>query len=118
MAKRDPNKYSKYANINPESHLSSILAIIRMGLMLVGIFGITFDLFRENGWISKLLGDMIDSTSNLLLVVVALLILWLLNRLFSSPSKSKATRAGDVPMYAMMAVGVYYIYRIITNGGV
>lgn len=117
MAKQDPNKYSKNANITPESHVSSIFAMLRMGLMLVGIFGITFELFRENGWISKLLGDLIDSTANMLLIVVALLGLWLLNRIFSSPGKSETTRAGDIPMYAMMAVGAFYIYRLITSGG-
>jgi hypothetical protein len=117
MAKKDANKYSKNANITPESHLSSILAILRMGLMLVGIFGITFELFRENGWLSKLLGGIIDSTANMLLVVVALLALWLLNRLFSSPNKSETKRIGYIPMYAMMAVGAFYIYRIFTSGG-
>jgi hypothetical protein len=117
MAKKDLNKYSKNANIKPESHLSSIFAILRMGLMLIGIFGITFELFRENGWLSKLLGDMIDSTANMLLTVVALLGLWLLNRWLSSPNKSEAKRVGDIPMYAMMAVGVFYIYRIFTSGG-
>jgi membrane protein insertase Oxa1/YidC/SpoIIIJ len=117
MAKKDTNKYSKNANINPESHLSSILAILRMALMLIGIFGITFELFRENGWLSKLLGGIIDSTANMLLVVVALLGLWLLNRMLSSPNKSEAKKIGDMPMYAMMAVGVFYIYRIFTSGG-
>jgi membrane protein insertase Oxa1/YidC/SpoIIIJ len=117
MAKKDTNKYSKNANINPESHLSSILAILRMALMLIGIFGITFELFRENGWLSKLLGGIIDSTANMLLVVVALLGLWLLNRMLSSPNKSEAKKIGDMPMYAMMAVGLFYIYRIFTSGG-
>lgn len=117
MAKMDPNKYSKNANINPESHFSSILAIVRMGLMLVGIFGITFELFRENGWLSKLLGDIIDSTANMLLTVVALLGLWLVNRLISTPNKSETKRVGDIPMYAMMAVGAFYIYRLFTSGG-
>ncbi|HEY9210218.1 MAG TPA: hypothetical protein VIO56_02300 [Methylotenera sp.] len=117
MAKKDTNKYSKNANITPESHLSSILAILRMGLMLVGIFGITFELFRENGWLSKLLGDVIDSTANMLLAAVALLGLWLLNRWLSTPNKSETKRTGDIPMYAMMAVGAFYIYRLFTSGG-
>jgi hypothetical protein len=117
MAKKDTNKYSKNANINPESHLSSVLAMVRMALMLIGIFGITFELFRENGWLSKLLGGIIDSTANMLLVVVALLGLWLLNRMLSSPNKSEAKKIGDMPMYAMMAVGLFYIYRIFTSGG-
>lgn len=115
MARKNLNKYSKNANIKPESHLNSILAILRMGLMLVGIFGITFELFRENGWLSRLLGDVIDSTANILLAAVFLLGLWLLNRWLSSPNKSEAKRTGDIPMYAMMAVGVFYIYRIFTS---
>lgn len=117
MAKNDPNKYSKNANINPESLLSSILAVLRMGLMLVGIFGITFELFRKNGWLSKLLDGIIDSTASMLLIVVALLGLWLLNRWLSSPNKSETKRVGDIPMYAMMAAGAFYIYRLFTSGG-
>ena len=117
MAKKDVNKYSKNANINPESHLSSIFAILRMGLMLVGIFGITFELFRENGWLSKLLGNIIDSRTNMLLAAVALFGLWIVNRWLSTPNKSETKRAGDLPMYAMMAVGAYYIYRLFALGG-
>ncbi len=116
MAKKDTNKYSKNANINPESHLSSILAMVRMALMLIGIFGITFELFRENGWLSKLLGGIIDSTANMLLIVVALLGLWLLNRMLSSPNKSETKKIGDMPMYIMMAVGVFYLVRLYTTG--
>ncbi|WP_047550347.1 hypothetical protein [Methylotenera sp. G11] len=117
MAKKDLNRYSKNANITPESHLSSIFALLRMALMLVGIFGITFELFRENGWLSKLLGNIIDSTASTLLTVVALLVLWLLNRMLSSPSKSETKRIGDAPMYIMMAIGAYYLYRVFTLGG-
>ena len=117
MAKKDANKYSKNANINPESHLNSIFAMLRMGLMLAGIFGITFELFRENGWLSKLLGDVFDSTTNMLLAAVALLGLWLLNRWISTPNKSETKRAGDIPMYAMMVAGVYYLYMVFTSGG-
>ncbi len=117
MAKNDPNKYSKNANINPESHFSVLLAMLRMGLMLAGIFGLTFELFRENGWLSRLFGDVIGSTANMLLAVVMLLGLWLLNRWVSKPHKTHTRGSGDIPMYAMMAVGVYYLYRLFTTGG-
>lgn len=112
----DPNKYSKNANINPESKLSVLLATIRMGLMLVGIFGIAFEMFRENGWLAKLLGSMFNSTTSMVLTAVALVGLWLLNRWISTPDKSEAKKVGDVPMYAMMAVGAYYLYRLLITG--
>lgn len=117
MAKKDANKYSKNANINPESHLSSILAILRMVLMLVGIFGITFELFRENGWLSEMFGGVVTSTGNMLIMVGTLICLWLLNRWLSSPRKSEVKRIGDLPMYLMMAAGIYYLYRLWSLGG-
>ncbi len=117
MAKTDPNKYSKNAKINPESLPSVVLASLRMGLMLVGIFGITFELFREKGWLSKLLGDIFNSTTSIFLAALAVLGLWLFNHWISKPRTSETTRAGDMPMYAMMAVGAYYLYRLLTTGG-
>jgi len=117
MAKIDPNKYSKNANIRAESIVSVAFATVRMGLMLVGIFGITFQIFGAKGWLSKLLGEVFDSTTNLLLTVVGLLLLWLLNRWLSSPAKAETRSLGDIPMYAMMAVGAYYVYRLYTTGG-
>lgn len=117
MANKDTNKYSKNANINPESHISSILAMLRMALMLVGIFGITFELFREHGWLSTLLGSVVNSAGTMLIMMGALIGLWLLNRWLSSPRKSEFKRIGDLPMYMMMAAGIYYLYRLFTSGG-
>ena len=42
--------------------------------------------------------------------------LWLLNRWLSTPNKSETKKSGDIPMYIMIAIGVYYIYRIFTTG--
>lgn len=116
MAKPDPNKYSKNAAIKAESKLSTFLAMIRMALMLVGIFGITYELFRENGWLSKLLGNIFDSSANMLIAALVLIGLWLLNRWVSLPHKQDKMSVGDIPMYAMMAVGVYYLYHLFNTG--
>lgn len=116
MAKTDPNKYSKNADINAESKLSVLFALVRMALMLVGIFGITYELFRENGWLSKLLGNVFDSSANMLIAAVVILMLWLLNRWISTPHKQDKVSVGDIPMYAMMAVGVYYLYHLFSTG--
>jgi len=116
MAKVDPNKYSKNANIKAEGIVSVLFAVVRMSLMLVGIFGITFQIFGAEGWLSKLLGEVFDSTTHLMLTVVGLLLLWLLNRWLSSPTKAETRSLGDIPMYAMMAVGAYYVYQLYSTG--
>lgn len=112
----DPNKYSKNARIKAESRLSLAFAIVRMALILIGIFGLTYEIFRENGLLTRALGGIFDSITNMLIAVIVILILWLLNRLFSQPHKAEKAGAGDIPMYLMMAVGVYYLYLLISTG--
>lgn len=112
----DPNKYSKNKDIKPESVLSSLAAIGRMGLMLVGIVGIAMEVFREDGWLKQLLAKIFQSTTSMLSIPVIILVLWLLNRWMSSPNKSETAKNGDLPMYVMMAVGAYYLYKLLTTG--
>lgn len=116
MAKIDPNKYSKNADIIPESKLSVLLAIVRMVLMGFGLVGVALELFREGGWLSKLMSKVFESTTTMLLIPAIILALWLLNRWLSTPNKSETKKSGDIPMYAMIAIGVYYIYKIFTTG--
>ncbi len=116
MAKPDPNKYSKNANIKAESRLSVFLALVRMTLMLIGIFGITYELFRENGWLSQLFGTVFDSNLNMIIAGLVILMLWRLNRWISAPHKQDKVSLGDIPMYAMMAIGLYYLYHLYSSG--
>lgn len=115
MAKIEPNKYLKNKDIQPESKVSVLVATIRMGLMLVGIIGIATEMFRDNGWISKILGKIFESTTTMLWIPVIIFGLWAANRWFSSPNKSETKKSGDLPMYLMMAVGVYYLYQLYTS---
>ncbi len=112
----DPNKYSKNKDITPESKRSVFYSVISMGLMLVGIIGIAMEMFRDDGWLKTLLHKLFQSTTNMMAIPVIILVLWLLNRLMTSPNKSETSKSGDLPMYAMMAVGAYYLFRLVTTG--
>ena len=116
MASIDPNKYLKNKDIKAESKLSVLIAIVRMGLVLAGIIGIALEMFRENGWLSKLLGKLFESTTTMMFIPVIIFVLWLLNRWISSPNKSETKKSGYFPMYIMMAVGVYYLFRLYSTG--
>lgn len=116
MAKIDPNKYIKNKDIEPESKLSVLIATVRMALVLVGIAGVAIEMFRENGWLSTLLGKLFESTTSMLLIPVIIFILWLINRWISTPNKSETKKSGDFPMYIMMAIGIYYCFRLYTTG--
>ena len=116
MAKIDPNKYSKNADINPESKLSVLLAVVRIVLMGFGLVGVALELFGEGGWLSTLMSKVFESTTTMLFIPVIILALWLINRWLSTSNKSETKKSGDIPMYIMIAIGIYYIYRIFTTG--
>ena len=112
----DPNKYSKNKDIKPESVLSNLAAVGRVGLMLIGLIGIAMEMFRDGGWVKTLFGKIFQSTTTMLSIPVIILVLWLFNRWVSAPSKSESKKSGDLPMYIMMAIGAYYVFRLISTG--
>ncbi len=114
--KVDPNKYTKNKDIKPESKSSVIVAVVRMGLMLVGIVGIAMEMFRDDGWLKTALGKLFESTTSMMFIPVIIFVLWLLNRWMSSSNKSETKKSGDFPMYVMMAVGAYYLFMLLTTG--
>lgn len=116
MANIDPNKYTKNKDIQPESKLSVLFATLRMGLMLAGIVGIGVDIFREDGILSSLLGKLFESTTSMMFIPVIIFAAWLLNRWFSSNNKSETKKSGDLPMYVMMIIGAYYLFRYFSTG--
>ena len=112
----DLNKYSKNKDIKPESALSNLAAVGRVGLILIGMIGIAMEIFRDNGWFNTLFGKIFQSTTSMLAIPVIILVLWLLNRWVSASSKSETKISGDFPMYFMMAIGAYYLFRLINTG--
>jgi hypothetical protein len=116
--KIDPNKYLQNKDINPESKLSVLAAMVRMGLMLLGIAGIATEFFNDDGVLKKVLGKLFESSTSMMMIPVIVFVLWLLNRWMSSASKSETKKSGDVPMYLMMLVGAYYLFRLVTTGSI
>ncbi|WP_036299875.1 hypothetical protein [Methylotenera sp. L2L1] len=116
MANIEPNKYLKNKDIKPESKASVLVATIRMGLMIVGIVGIALELFREEGLLSKAMSSLFESTSSMLMIPVIIFALWLINRWISTPNKSETKKSGDLPMYVMMAIGVFFLIRFYMTG--
>lgn len=117
MAQYDPNKYRKNANIKPDTLLQTITSTASIVLMCIGIIGLALGFFKEDGWVRQLMSWLFATTSHMMLIPVILVSLWVLNRWFSSASKGETRKSGDIPMYIMMAIGAYYIYRIVTTGG-
>lgn len=112
----DPNKYKKNANIKPDTLMNTITSVGSMILMLLGIVGIAIELFKDEGWLKKGVGWLFDSTTHMMFIPVIMFVLWLANRWFSAPAKNETKKSGNLPMFIMMAVGAYYLFRFLTTG--
>ena len=113
---KDPNKYVKNADIKADTPLKTALSVVGMGLMIVGIVGIAVDIFKDDGILKGALAWLFDSTTHMMFIPVIALVLWFLNKMISSTNPNESKKSGNIPMYAMMAVGAFYIYRLISVG--
>lgn len=113
----DPNKYAKNAKIDPNSKVSTAVSIVSFLLMVIGLIGLGVELFKDGSMIQSWIGSLFESNTGLFLIPIIVAAAWFFNRLTSSPSKTEKSKAGDIPMYIMMAIGAFYVIRIITTGG-
>ena len=107
---------SKNKDIKPDNLYSYVVALVRFGLLLMGVIGLSIGLFKDDGWLSTAFNMLFASSSSLILIPVIVIALWLLNRWMTSPNKSETSKRGELPMYAMMAVGAYYAFNLLTTG--
>lgn len=113
----DPNKYAKNAKIDPNSKVNTIMSIVSFLLIIVGLVGLGIELFKDGSVVKSWIGSLFESTLGLMMIPVIVAAGWLFNSWTSAPSKSEKSKAGDIPMYIMMAIGAFYVFRIITTGG-
>jgi hypothetical protein len=99
----------------PDTLVETLLAVGRFGLMMLGIIGISVEIFRDDGWLSQLLDKAFASPGTLLLIPLVLGVLYLLDKAITNAAGT-ASRKGDIPLYMMMTVGVFFLYRLITTG--
>lgn len=113
----DPNKYAKNAKINPNSKVSTLVSIASFLLMLMGILGLGIEFFKDGGWFKTMISKLFESTTSMLMIPLIIAAAWWFNRWTSAPSKTETSKAGNIPMYMMMAIGAYYLIRYLLTGG-
>jgi len=113
--KQDPNKYLKNKDIKAESKRSVALAVLRFGLVMAGIAGVAIEFFKDGGLVLKVLNWLTESGTRLLMIPVIILVLWLLNRWISAEGNGEIKKSGELPMYIMMALGAYYVFKYFTS---
>lgn len=115
--KKDPNKYSKNADIEADSTFKTLMSFGGMALLLLGLAGIAMEFFKDGGWLKTAFSWLFDSTTHMMFIPVIIFVLWLLNHFMSSGVIGEKKKSGDLPMYIMMALGAFYLFRLATTGG-
>ena len=115
--KKDPNKYAKNKDIQADTLLKTLSSLGGILLVLIGLVGIGLEFFKEGGWLKTAFAWLFESTTHMMLIPVIIIAGWLFNHFISSSAKGEKKKSGDIPMYAMMLVGAYYVYRLVTTGG-
>lgn len=115
--KKEPNKYAKNADIKADTLGKTLLSVASFALMLIGIIGMMIEFFKGDGMLSRAWDWLWLDNSHLFTIPVVAAALWMLNNLMSSPKKEESKKAGNIPMYAMMAVGAFYLFRFLSTGG-
>ena len=96
--------------------LSTLAAVGRISLMLVGLVGIAVEIFRDDGLLKQLLGKVFNSSMGIVYVLLGIAALYLLNRWMATADGKASSGKGDLPLYIMMAIGAFFLYRLITTG--
>ncbi len=115
--KKEPNKYAKNADIKADTLLKTLSSFGGIALVIIGLIGIAMEFFKDGGWLKTAFAWLFDSTTHMMFIPVIIVVLWLFNNWMTSSAKGEKKKSGDVPMYIMMAIGAFYLFRFITTGG-
>ena len=115
--KKEPNKYAKNADIKADTPLKTMVSFGGFALVIIGLLGIAMEFFKDGGWLKAALSWLFDTTTHMMFIPVIIFSLWLFNNWMTTSAKGEKKKSGDVPMYLMMAVGAFYLFRFITTGG-
>lgn len=97
--------------------IPTILAFVQVGLVIVGLIGVSMRLFEDKGWLQQTLTTLMDAKwVNIIVGGILLAIAAYLLKNWMAGSEGKQGVVADAMLYLMTAVGVYFMFNFITEG--
>ena len=100
--------------------LDFLESFVMIALALAGLMGISYNLFRDDGWLEMIVGNFWDYTVRYPLIAIPMLAgavilgkMWRDNRVSHGKQSS---RAGAAILYVMSAAGIYFIGHFALRG--
>lgn len=111
-------KYRNQRTHKPETVFTIMLAFVQIGLVLIGLVGLSIHLFQDKGWLHQWLGDLVrlEILKTVLAGVVLLVGGYLFKGWLHSGDEGRQNFVADALLYLMAIVGVYFLFRLITYG--
>ena len=96
-----------------------VQSFVTIALMLAGIGGLAYHMFKEGGWLVTILGKIWDvQMANPVVAIPVTLAILFIGKLWYDHTRAKgyASKLPDILIYVIMAAGVYLIYELISHG--
>ena len=96
-----------------------VQSFVTIGLILAGIGGLAYHMFKEGGWLGMIFGKIWDvQMANPVVAIPVTLAILFIGQLWYDNARAKghASKLPDTLIYVIMAAGVYFIYEFISQG--
>jgi hypothetical protein len=94
-------------------------SFVTIALILAGIGGVAYHMFKENGWLSTVLGKIWDiQMENPVVAIPVTLAALFIGKMWYDHNRLKGytSKLPDILIYVIMAAGVYFIWQFFTQG--
>ena len=99
--------------------LDYIVSFVTIGLVLAGLGGVSYNMFREGGWVVGLFGKLLDAQlENPLIAIPVTLGAAFLGKMWYDRQieHGKTSKLPDVLIYVIMAAGAFFLWRFFSTG--
>jgi hypothetical protein len=102
------------------SPIFTLLGMALLGaLILLGIGGVAYHLFRDDGWMSRGLGALWEAQYQAPVMTIVLVIagIYVFRTLYKAQIGGKReSKIPDFVLLAFIVAGVYFLFRLLTTG--
>jgi hypothetical protein len=94
-------------------------SFVTIALVLAGLGGVSYNIFREGGWITTVFGKFVDvQMENPLIAIPVTIGAVFIGKMWydRQVEHGKTSRLPDVLVYVIMAAGAFFLWRFFSTG--
>ena len=99
--------------------LDYVGSFVTITLVLAGLGGVSYNMFREGGWLGAIFSKFVDVQMDNPVIAIPVTIgaavvgkMWYDHQV----AKGHTSKMPDVLIYVIMAAGLFFLYRFFTTG--